>query len=166
MMGTSGNGDTNAVFSLLAALSDPASAKAKLQDITAATESYQKMIDDFSISSKKTLEEVAAAKADLQDQQAAFNSLKSKVDADNLTVSKRLSDKEDSLNKLQLEVSTLEEHCKTLAPVLDSRETTVNQRELAVVVREKVAQDLMDSATKLRDSYEARHTALEKAMSL
>ncbi len=163
MMG-SGSGDSNAVFSLLAALSDPEAAKAKLKDITEATKIHQKMVDDFTISSQKTNRELEAKKAAVEVKLAEVSKIKADSDAAYAVRSKQLSDLESTLAKRQSTIVETENRHNLIEPKLIARESAVFSKEIALNAKEKDLQELEAKASNLKNSYEAKHEALQAAM--
>lgn len=160
----SGSGDSSAVFSLLAALSDPEAAKARLKEISEASGIYQKIIEDFREETKKTNTDLEEKKVDVEAKLAEAIRITNEFDASHEVRAKQLTDLTDVLAKRQATIEAKEATQTDLDTSLREREKLVIMRELNVTHREASVQEAEVVVQAMRQDYETKISALKAAM--
>lgn len=160
----SGSGDSSAVFSLLAALSDPEAAKARLQEISDATGIYQKIIEDFRVETKVTKDKLEALQVDAEAKLAEANKITNEFNATHEVRSKQLSDLTDVLAKRQATVEAKEATQTELDVSLTLREKAVSSKEFSLAQREDVTRAAEVDVLSLKNNYEAKLSAIQAAV--
>lgn len=153
--------DASAVFALLAAISDPDTAKQNLQDIADASSEFQKSIEDSRIELKQARDDLSSLKDEVDAKNAETIQMKNDFDTFNASRTKQLNDLGNSLAVQQANNDANTASLTTRLTDVSRRETEVTTRENQVTDREIAAQQLFDSAQAIKTDYTSKLANLQ-----
>lgn len=161
MMINPGSSDLAGVFALLAAVSDPKTAKANLKEISDASTAYQKSIDDGRAELKNATDALEAKRAAVQAANDKALTIKNDIEINLDIREKQLKDQDVFLAKREANVRDAEAALLVRETDLKAKEKAVASREVSVSDREASVEKLDAKATTIFDEYSARLTNLQ-----